>query len=1604
MELKIYSSAGDLKMTVAPSAQDRATGAIGEEHLLSLSFTAFECTALEVYDYVDFEGFRYWVLERYLPTMNTRNEWAYSLQLHGVEGLAAQTLIVNPTDGKDDPLVMLTAPAREHAALIVDNLNRRMNTTIWKVGEVVVSEYIHIDYTGMYASDALAEVVEAADTEWWFDGTTLNFSRCEFGALVELAYGNGLIGGISRSVADGVKFFTRLFPVGSTRNIDPDKYGHARLQLPGGETFVEQDTFLGIVEHYEQEAFAEIYPRRIGIVGAVRSVEKTGEDGKPFTIWHFTDPSIPFNPNEYEIGGLVKQVTFQSGELRGRTFEVNYDDERKEFEIITQWPYDDTQQLPQPPLVPVTGDEYVLCNIAMPESYYAAAEQEFREAVDAFLAEARKDLSVFTAQTDFTVVQQRSLDLKPGQRIRLYNDELFPDAGYRDTRITSVSRSVVNPGEMTISMSDVLSVGRISRIENELGAVTQLTRSISSELPDIIRSWEETPPSDSSIYSALKSVREFLNKRTGGTVEGPIVVDEIRSSDFAGDAGYRILKDANGDSVLVIDKIDVRKEAKFNDLVINQISFSRGENIFTAGGFEIVRVEEPAETDIYRCYYDTADGRRRAGIVVGDQVRCQRYDDAFGAIVKYYWRVAVAVGDDYVDLSKSDCDGSGVPAVGDNCVQFGNRSDKTRQAAIVLDPHNGGRIEIYNGIDSYTLSEKNRAGMGTDPATGEAYLYGFGDFFVGDRDTEADDATFVSFRKLPGETRRRVHIRGALRIAAGSSGLENLSEWAAKQQQIDSFDYLKKALANDTEVVGGLIQSSTLRLGYKDPETGRWIPKSGTNGIYDPARIGGGIAAWYGGDMIDMSDYYIWNADTLQWVLKEGVTPPTNIAQGVDRMDGTGYRAFGNFWWDASGKVYASPNSFFVGEDTVGNLMSLFHLNYKQGTTDTSDFNNVVSFFALRPMTVLKVNSYIDLGEARIAWDGANHAVKISNPNGTDKVNLYATGGISALGLGADGGGSGGGGASALADLLDVSLSSPAVDNVLVFDGTHWVNRPMSAIKPDLSAYATQPWVKNQGYITASALVGYATEQWVIGRGYATPADIDARIDQLVDGAPAAFDTLKEIADVLQSNVNSIGDIMTALGNKADKATTLAGYGIADAYTASQVNSLLAAYLPLAGGTMANTSLVKNLNADLLDGFHASTLLTSLSNDANQNLTITIGGTKKSLRVAAVGGFETAEFVKPDNGGYPAYVLIADVTNWFTTGTISAEYGIVGVVYSTRNGGLYSNTIQKVYARVAYNKNYYKLETDDRKSLIPRIVSYDGKYYLALYLTGSGCTHSFIGSKRNLLSSFITIPCSSSTGVIDGLTVIHDCTGMSHFGTSTSSLDASKLGGKNAEEYVTTDTQQTITGGKTIESVYANALTLRRKSESGGAFIDYYANNSTTVYWRVGVRADNRFGFAWGDVLTNANIDNKGNISATSFIKVGGDNTQVLIANGTSKTLKMRSSVGTCDWTSLDDADSKIPTMSMMAYWDGRYNLSASNLAYCRYGAFGDIVTQSASHFATAAALTSLADTVNKKLDQSVFNDLFEKVNVGTAAAPKYVIRAKYSIESVGGVTALKVE
>ncbi|MDE6717787.1 MAG: hypothetical protein K2J70_06310, partial [Muribaculaceae bacterium] len=88
------------------------------------------------------------------------------------------------------------------------------------------------------------------------------------------------------------------------------------------------------------------------------------------------------------------------------------------------------------------------------------------------------------------------------------------------------------------------------------------------------------------------------------------------------------------------------------------------------------------------------------------------------------------------------------------------------------------------------------------------------------------------------------------------------------------------------------------------------------SGTYSENAVGGGIAAFYGGDMEDLAEYYTWSDSEATWKPKSGITIPSRIAKGVDRMDGSGYRAGGSLWWDNLGNLYANGN--FTGFLSVG--------------------------------------------------------------------------------------------------------------------------------------------------------------------------------------------------------------------------------------------------------------------------------------------------------------------------------------------------------------------------------------------------------------------------------------------------------------------------------------------------------------------------------------------------------------------------------------------------------------------------------------------------------------------------------------------------------------
>lgn len=740
MELKIYDKRNRLRTTLVPDSSSTHHEEVGGDDYLSVSLDSQECVTLELNDWTVWEGRKFWCVETYTPKQTGRRKWTYSVKLYGAASLIKQALMLNT---EDSPVFSYTATAREHVALVVKNLNRWMGgITDWKVGKVEATGNIVVDYSeGLYGNDALKKIADEAGTEWWIEGMTVNVCRCERGDEVTLGYGNGLLS-IERDSADNVKFFTRLFPIGSSRNIDAEKYGSSRLLLPSRATYVERNTELGIVEHFEQTAFQEIYPRRTGKVSSVRKETKKGDDGKPFDIYYFTDGEMNFDPNEYEIGGLVKRVTFQTGQLAGlgndedgeHYFEVNYNSETREFELITIWPYDDDTQVPGGVLEPKAEDTYILWNVRMPDEYYPIAEEEYATAVEKYMDEHCLDKSVYKCSTDYVALKKRGVVPCMGQRVRLESDRFFA-SGYRESRITVVDQKLERPTEADIEISDVLSQTTQSRMADEIENVRSEVKANTVELPDVIRSWDTTLPTDNNLFSARRSEQEFLSRKRNDRTKGRItfeqgvvfgeeengfvdgkgnaelltaVVKELLSSgDYSGggltDSGWKLGMDEDRLSHLIVDKLTVRQVMNVFELLINKVRSVGGQICVSAANGKIKAVEE--QGDYYLISFEQENM-----FVRHDLVRCQTFT---GTDLRSYWVEVADVTEAGIVVAKEEFENV-EPKAGDECVLMGNTAVENRQNLVLISATEDGepRVDVMDGVSRKSFGNALRARLG----------------------------------------------------------------------------------------------------------------------------------------------------------------------------------------------------------------------------------------------------------------------------------------------------------------------------------------------------------------------------------------------------------------------------------------------------------------------------------------------------------------------------------------------------------------------------------------------------------------------------------------------------------------------------------------------------------------------------------------------------------------------------------------------------------------------------------------------------------------------------------------------------------------------------
>lgn len=597
MELKIYDKANKLRLTASPNTSSSVTEEIGGECSVSASFTHTEYIPLDVDDYIELEGVRYKVKSRYRPKQKNTQTYEYSVKFYAPIHDAEDTLMLFQEGGTTSEFSYDGGP-REHLQLWIDNMNRRADANLWSIGTVIVADNKTIDYRNVKCWDAAFGsngIAATFETEMWADGYVINLCKAERGEMVELGYLQGLTN-LAQEDNGEVKFFTRLFPLGSTRNIDATKYGYSRLQLPDRSLYVDKNVDLyGVKEETEETAFSEIFPKYIGTISSVRSEEKENEEGRKYTVYYFKDNGMNWNPKDYEIPDLDYMLKFQTGELAGRgtdgSFQVAWHEDTREWEIINVYP-DDTTQIPGGAIIPQPGDQYIPWNFAMPQEYITAAEQEYKLAVDDFLNTYSFDPNKYTGTTDRNYIEKNNTTLRIGWNVRLLSEQYFgTTGGYKDTRITKVQRKLNDLCQATITCSDEVGTGWKSSVDNSLNSLRyEVARQAEQYVYDIIKSFETKTPSDNNVFSALKSLKTLLRKDQSDGTNFLLKFGEFIDSMIAG-KGAGIFPDGRGQ----FSRLEVRDALVVMRLIINEIQTMTGDYAFSDAGC-IEKVDDLGES------------------------------------------------------------------------------------------------------------------------------------------------------------------------------------------------------------------------------------------------------------------------------------------------------------------------------------------------------------------------------------------------------------------------------------------------------------------------------------------------------------------------------------------------------------------------------------------------------------------------------------------------------------------------------------------------------------------------------------------------------------------------------------------------------------------------------------------------------------------------------------------------------------------------------------------------------------------------------------------------------------------------------------------------
>lgn len=1001
-----------------------------------------------------------------------------------------------------------------------------------------------------------------------------------------------------------------------------------------------------------KKTFSETFDIWIGNVWNTSKQESESDEAYACRVWAplvskeeltvmFSDGLLAGEDYEFPIVGLVndsdnlaeiiKKAIHYDTSVTGSHWRLTLQKSDAEFEASGKY-------LPNSVINVLPGNHFFFINIQMPyDPYIYDAERRQQE----YLEDQLSLLDV--EQPTFAVVPSSvfmaSLDevdnVVPGNKIRLRDASLI-GSSYTTAYIQSITKryteNKINPDWSLVVSDQIIANGNpITLIEGKVDAISKQMYSSKQAIKDAIEAFAQFYLRKDGLPDASFSTTDF---RAPVTFRDRITDYNFRQGDFGG-YGFGVYTDPDGNRVIEADVLVGRVALRVNEFIFDQVEYVGGQKIYSAAAMTVSKVESTAT--IWRCYFDNKQGTVRNMFLAGDLAFCQRFNGTEEGGYTTYWAKVTAIGSDYIELSKTDLmsAGSGSPAVGDNIIQLGNSSDQDRQSAIILSSYgsNSPSIRLYYGITDYTLANKDIFGVEYDSTNQIPYFYNYGSMRLGAR--EGEDGGYITYDHKT----KQLNINAVVNFLPQSTGLEQMEayqklvqiaqgnietwfydgvspiqsgaptmsnypvntweeadyenhtgdiyysntgkgyrfkrsgstwEWeiisdtelAQLMADIQNLQYLKDALSDGTTTVaGGLILTSLIQLGYKDAENVRHI-MAGISGLGQNSTT---PAAWFGGPMVD----------------HELNPNATEFAKSLFRFDGTGYLASGNITWDNEG--YGSLGGGFLtwGKNEDGTKYLKISDEVKFGEDDTVE--SVLYF-------ITKFDSMFGIDK-----DGD---IYVKNGKG-----FYTEGFISAGAKGTSGGASSTYTQKEWAQIKDMTATASGS-----LASAYAVKEAYSEAKTLIDV--------NTGNITSLTSRVTTLEGKATAVSFSQTLTSGTKIGAItVDGT-----TTNIYAPTLASQMGStaIGGTSSylywngsawatkALGSnaftsisKVSQLTNDSGYitGITKAMVegvlTGNITSHTHSYLPLAGGTMSNTNVVTNLNADLLDGYQAEQVLTS---------------------------------------------------------------------------------------------------------------------------------------------------------------------------------------------------------------------------------------------------------------------------------------------------------------------------------------------------------------------------------------------------------------------------